>query len=116
MEKWMFLVPAAAVIALLFAVYLANKVSRQSVGTDRMKEISGAIAEGARAFLTAEYKILVIFVAVLFVLIGVGIGSWVTAVCFVVGIVFNDRGILWYDSGNKGECQNSECGKRERNE
>ena len=110
MEKWMFLVPAAAVIALLFAVYLANKVSRQSVGTDRMKEISGAIAEGARAFLTAEYKILVIFVAVLFVLIGVGIGSWVTAVCFVVG------GILWYDSGNKGECQNSECGKRERNE
>ncbi len=85
----MFLVPAAAVIALLFAVYLANKVSRQSVGTDRMKEISGAIAEGARAFLTAEYKILVIFVAVLFVLIGVGIGSWVTAVCFVVGALFS---------------------------
>ena len=76
-------------IALLFAVYLANKVSRQSVGTDRMKEISGAIAEGARAFLTAEYKILVIFVAVLFVLIGVGIGSWVTAVCFVVGALFS---------------------------
>ena len=85
----MFLVPAAAVIALLFAVYLANKVSRQSVGTDRMKEISGAIAEGARAFLTAEYKILVIFVAVLFVLIGVGIGSWVTTVCFVVGALFS---------------------------
>ena len=85
----MFLVPAAAVIALLFAVYLANKVSRQSVGTDRMKEISGAIAEGARAFLTAEYKILVIFVAVLFVLIGVGIGSWVTAVCFVIGALFS---------------------------
>ena len=54
-----------------------------------MKEISGAIAEGARAFLTAEYKILVIFVAVLFVLIGVGIGSWVTAVCFVVGALFS---------------------------
>ena len=85
----MFLVPAAAVIALLFAVYLANKVSRQSVGTDRMKEISGAIAEGARAFLTAEYKILIIFVAVLFVLIGIGIGSWVTAVCFVIGALFS---------------------------
>ena len=89
MEKWMFLVPATAVIALLFAVYLANKVSRQSVGTDRMKEISGAIAEGARAFLTAEYKILIIFVAVLFVLIGIGIGSWVTAVCFVIGALFS---------------------------
>lgn len=85
----MLLVPAAAVLALLFAVYLANKVSRQSVGTDRMKEISGAIAEGARAFLTAEYKILIIFVAVLFVLIGIGIGSWVTAVCFVIGALFS---------------------------
>ena len=85
----MLFVPAAAVLALLFAVYLANKVSRQSVGTDRMKEISGAIAEGARAFLTAEYKILIIFVAVLFVLIGIGIGSWVTAVCFVIGALFS---------------------------
>ena len=57
--------------------------------TDRMKEIAGAIAEGARAFLTAEYKILVIFVAVLFVLIGIGVGSWVTAICFVVGALFS---------------------------
>ena len=53
-----------------------------------MKEIADAIAEGARAFLMAEYKILVIFVAVLFVLIGFGI-SWVTAVCFVVGALFS---------------------------
>ena len=89
MEKWMILVPAAAVLALVFAAYLAIKVNRQSAGTDKMKEISGAIAEGARAFLTAEYKILIIFVAVLFVLIGVGIGSWVTAVCFVVGALFS---------------------------
>lgn len=89
MEKWMLLVPAAAALALVFAAYLAMKVSRQTAGTDRMKEIAGAIAEGARAFLTAEYKILVIFVAVLFVLIGVGIGSWVTAICFVVGALFS---------------------------
>ena len=67
MENYMYLVPVAAVLALLFAAYLAAKVSKQDAGTDRMKEIAGAIAEGARAFLTAEYKILVIFVAVLFV-------------------------------------------------
>ncbi len=89
MENFMYLVPAAAVIALLFAAYLAAKVSRQEAGTERMQEIAGAIAEGARAFLTAEYKILVIFVLVLFVLIGLGIGSWVTAVCFVVGALFS---------------------------
>ena len=89
MENYMYLVPVAAVLALLFAAYLATKVSKQDAGTDRMKEIAGAIAEGARAFLTAEYKILVIFVAVLFVLIGIGVGSWVTAICFVVGALFS---------------------------
>ena len=85
----MYLVPVAAVLALLFAAYLAAKVNRQDEGTERMKEIARAIAEGARAFLTAEYKILVIFVLVLFVLIGFGIGSWVTAVCFVIGALFS---------------------------
>ena len=89
MNNYMYLVPIAAVLALLFATYLAAKVNRQDEGTERMKEIAGAIAEGARAFLTAEYKILVIFVLVLFVLIGFGIGSWVTAVCFVIGALFS---------------------------
>lgn len=89
MNNYMYLVPVTAVIALLFAAYLAAKVSKQDEGTERMKEIAGAIAEGARAFLTAEYKILIIFVLVLFVLIGVGIGSWVTAVCFVIGALFS---------------------------
>ena len=89
MENYMYLVPVAAVIALIFAAYLARKVGRQSAGTERMKEIAAPIAEGARAFLTAEYKILIIFVAVLFVLIGIGIGNWVTAICFVVGALFS---------------------------
>ena len=88
MNNYMYLVPIAAVIALFFAAYLAGKVGKQDAGTDRMKEIAGAIAEGARAFLMAEYKILVIFVVVLFVLIGFGI-SWVTAVCFVIGALFS---------------------------
>ena len=89
MNNYMYLVPVAAVIALLFAAYLAAKVSKQDAGTERMKDIAGAIAEGARAFLTAEYKILIVFVVVLFVLIGLGVGNWVTAVCFVVGALFS---------------------------
>ena len=89
MNNYMYLVPVAAVIALLFAAYLAAKVSKQDAGTERMKEIAGAIAEGARAFLTSEYKILIVFVVVLFVLIGLGVGNWVTAVCFVVGALFS---------------------------
>ena len=89
MDTLVYVSVAAGILALLFAFYLTQKVGRQEAGTDRMKEIAQAIEEGARAFLTAEYKILVIFVAVLFVLIGLGIGNWLTAVCFIIGAVFS---------------------------
>ena len=89
MEGLLMVVPVLGIVALLFAAYLASKVNKQDAGTDRMKEIAAAINDGAKAFLTAEYKILVIFVAVLFVLIGIGIGNWVTAICFVIGAVFS---------------------------
>lgn len=88
MEKIIWLAPVLAVLALLFAAYKIISVSKADAGTDRMKEIAGNIADGARAFLFAEYKILVIFVAVLLVLIGLFI-SWKTAICFVIGAVFS---------------------------
>lgn len=89
MNDLIYLTPILGICALIFAFYLVKKVSRQDAGTDRMKEIAAFIHEGARAFLTAEYKILIIFVAVLFVLIGLGIGSWMTAGAFLVGAVFS---------------------------
>lgn len=89
MEMFLNIVPVFAVAALLFACVLAARVNRQSAGTKKMKEIASAISEGAQAFLTAEYKILIFFVAILFVLIGVGVGSWITAICFVVGALFS---------------------------
>ncbi len=85
----MYVVPVVSVLALLFAGYLAVKVAKQEEGTEKMKEIASAISEGARAFLTAEYKILIVFVIVLFLLIGFGTGNWVTAICFVVGALFS---------------------------
>lgn len=89
MEAIVKMITVFGILALLFATYLARKVARQEEGTGRMKEIAGAISEGARAFLMAEYRILIFFVVVLFVLIGVGIGNWVTAICFVVGALFS---------------------------
>ncbi len=89
MESLKFLAPALAVVALLFAFYKIAFVSKQDAGTERMKEISAAINGGAKAFLFAEYKILAIFVVVLFIAIGLGLGSWRTALCFLVGALFS---------------------------
>ena len=89
MKELLFLVPVVGLAGLLFAIFLKSYVIKQDPGNDKMREIADAIAEGARAFLASEYRILVIFVAVLFVLIGIGIGNWVTAVCFLVGALFS---------------------------
>ncbi len=88
MQQLIYLAPIMGVLALLFAAYLAKKVSKGDPGTDRMQEIAASIHEGAQAFLTAEYKILIIFAIILFLLIGLAI-SWTTAICFVVGGLFS---------------------------
>lgn len=91
MESLKFLAPALAVVALLFAFYKIAFVSKQDAGTDRMKEIAASINEGAKAFLFAEYRILAIFIVVLFLAIGLFLGenSWITAVCFLCGALFS---------------------------
>lgn len=79
----------AGILALVYAVVLTARVKKEPIDTDKMKEISGFIADGARAFLFAEYKILIVFVAVLFFLIGFGTGSFLTAVCFLCGALLS---------------------------
>ena len=88
MDNLIWAAPVLAILALVFAAAKTSMVSKAEAGTDRMKEIANSISEGAHAFLFAEYKILVIFVAVLFVLIGFFI-SWKTALCFLVGAAFS---------------------------
>ena len=84
MHVLIYLVPLLAIAALAFAAYKANYVSKMAPGSSRMQEISSAIAEGASAFLKSEYKILAVFILVLFVLIAVFI-NLATALCFVAG-------------------------------
>ncbi|MCR3921814.1 MAG: sodium-translocating pyrophosphatase [Firmicutes bacterium] len=84
MNNILYLIPVTGLVGLLFAFYLAGKVSKADPGTDRMKEIAGAIHEGAMAFLTREYRTLALFVLVLFVVIYFAI-NWQTAVCYVAG-------------------------------
>ena len=78
----------AGILALCFAIYFALFIRKKDEGTDRMKKISRAISKGARAFLFAEYKILIVFAAVLFIAIGFVI-NWGTALCFLLGALFS---------------------------
>lgn len=88
MDIILYLTPIVGIIALLVAFYLSSAISKLEVGTDRMKEISSYIHEGAMAFLNSEYKFIVLFVAVLFVIMIFTLG-WQTAVCFVFGAVLS---------------------------
>lgn len=76
---------AMAVLALVFAFAMTSFVKRQAAGNDRMKELAAAIHGGAKAFLFAEYRVLVVFIAVLFLCIGIGLQSWATAIAYVCG-------------------------------
>ena len=89
MNIFLILALAAGAVALVYALLLALKIGRADAGTARMKEIAASIHQGANAFLFSEYKVLVIFAAVLFLLIGFGLGNWVTAICFIVGALFS---------------------------
>lgn len=89
MENFLMIVPVIGILALLFAIATSVSIGKKDAGNDRMKEIAGAIAEGARAFLMSEYKVLLIFVVVMFVVIGIGLSNWMTAICFLVGSIFS---------------------------
>ena len=79
----------AAAFGLLVAFCLAAWIMKAEEGTDRMKEIAGYIKEGAMAFLVREYKTMVIVIAVLFVLIGFGLKSWITAILYLCGALLS---------------------------
>ena len=112
MKELLFLVPVVGLAGLLFAIFLKSYVIKQDPGTDRMREIADAIAEGARAFLASEYRILVIFVAVLFVVIGVGTRNWVTTVCFLTGSLFSTAaGYLGMSAAIRANCRTANAAR-----
>lgn len=76
--------PLLGVLGIVFAAMLFLYVKRQPVGTPKMEEIAEAIHEGAMVFLSREYKILAIFIAIVFLLLGIQI-SWATAIAFLSG-------------------------------
>ena len=91
----LWIIIAISVLAILFAAYTSAKILKQPEGTDKMKEISKAVHEGAMAFLHKEYRTLAVFMivvtAVLYYLGYTGklASGKEMAVAFVVGGFFS---------------------------
>src|SRR5450432_166518 len=94
MDKLIYLVPLMGVIGLLYTFIQFKWVSRQEEGTDLMKQISRYIAEGAMAFLKAEWKILGYFVVIVALLLGVMASTnphshWSVSIAFILGAILS---------------------------
>ncbi len=87
-ELLLIIVAAAVILAVAYAIFNFFTVKKLKEGTDRMKEIAGAIRVGANAFIRYEYKIVAIIGAVVAVLLAAFI-SWQTGVAFVLGAVMS---------------------------
>lgn len=90
----LYFIPLLGILALLYTYIRAKWVIKQDAGNARMQEISTAIAEGAMAFLKAEYRILAIFVVIASILLGtMGYmnekSSPIIAIAFVIGALFS---------------------------
>lgn len=88
MENLVYSLPIFGIIGLLYVAWRSAWVAKQEVGTEKMANIAARIAEGAMAFLKAEYKVLAIFVVCVAILLGVSAGddsSPLVAVSFILG-------------------------------
>jgi len=78
----------AAVVAIIYGAFLIKWILKLPKGNEKMQQIAKAIQEGARAYLTRQYKTIGVIAAVVFILLGLFL-NWTTAVAFLVGAVFS---------------------------
>ncbi|MGQ9531442.1 MAG: sodium-translocating pyrophosphatase [Desulfotomaculales bacterium] len=88
MDQYSYFAIITAIVGILFAVYLASWTLKHPAGTPRMQEISGAVQEGAQAYLSRQYKTIAVVGIIVAALIFIGLG-WKTALGFIVGAVFS---------------------------
>ena len=79
----------ASVVAIICGVVFSLQIIKESDGNDRMREIAGAIQEGAQAYLTRQYSTIAIVGVVIFILMGVSGIGWASAIGFAIGAIFS---------------------------
>lgn len=117
MDKLIYLVPVTGVIGLLYTFIKYAWVSKQDPGNDRMQEISRYIAEGAMAFLKAEWKILSYFVVLAAILLAIMGNSnpqshWAIAIAFILGAILSAlAGYIGMRSATKANVRTAQAAR-----
>ena len=78
----------ASVTAIVVGIIFSMEILKESDGNERMREIAGAIQEGATAYLNRQYLTIAIVGLLIFILLGIGVG-WLSAIGFLVGAIFS---------------------------
>ena len=117
MNNIVYLIPAAGIISLIVMIVKSAWVSKQSAGEDKMKNIASHIAEGAMAFLKAEWKVLAYFVVVTALLLAytgtlVEDSSPIIAIAFIIGAVFSAfAGYIGMNVATKANVRTAQAAK-----
>ncbi|MGE5549411.1 MAG: sodium-translocating pyrophosphatase [Bacteroidota bacterium] len=120
LELLFLLVPAGSAFALLFAFFLYRKVSKQDPGTPKMQEISEAVRIGAKAYLKRQYKALILFFVVMFIVLGVmaamGNLTWFVPFAFLTGGLFSGlSGFFGMMTATKANCRTTSAAMKSLN-
>lgn len=94
MDNLIYVIPALGVVGLIIMAIKSAWVNKQDAGDDNMKELAGYIADGAMAFLKAEWKVLSYFAVIAAALLAwsgttVETSSPIIAISFLIGAVFS---------------------------
>ena len=112
-NMYYYLAIAAGIIALLFAAIKFSSISKKGAGSERMREISGFIHDGAMAYLSRQYKALIIFVLIVCVILGIAI-DYKTAICFLAGAIFSVlAGYIGMQAATKANVRTASSAKEE---
>ncbi len=102
--------PFLGVLSLIIAWLIYGYVKKQPNGTPLMQELETMIHDGAMAFLKKEYSILIIFIAVVFIVLGLLLGEWKTSVAFVTGAFCSMlAGFSGMSAATKGNSRTAEA-------
>ena len=117
MNTLFYLVPVFGLIALFYTFIKSSWVSKQPAGDEKMQTISGHIADGAMAFLKAEYRILTYFVIIVAILLGImgysnANSHWSIGVAFIIGAIFSaTAGFIGMKIATKSNVRTAEAAK-----